>query len=223
MTQPPTPDEHPAVPGRSATSSMPAIDEPSYERAGHLHPEPTLSDDDETYFHLPSRPRKHLWQVGLALLLAGIIVGGGGVSRLAAISEGTITSAVLLPNDRRVIVQLDEGDHRAIYTTRGGSATHCEVHGVRDAPIPLDEAAPVVLQGAELLWQPEAIFTAPESGDYDITCRNVVQARVGRTVGPFDLGLTALVASLGGIATIAGASMLMVWGVRRRSARRLLK
>ncbi len=222
MTQPPTPDEHPTVLGRSAASSMPALHEPSSKRVGHQHTEPALSDDHESYFHLPSRPRKHLWQVGLALLLAGIIAGGGGVTRLAEISEGTIASAVLLPNDRRVIVQLDEGDHRAIYTTRGGSATLCEVHGVRDAPIPLDEASPVILQGAELLWRAEAIFTAPESGDYDITCRNVVQARVGRTVGPFDLGLTALVAALGAIATIAGASMLTVWGVRRRSARRLL-
>ena len=221
MTQPPAPAEHTGTSGGSSRPRVPTVEEIPRKPRPHQYTEPDLSDAlTRTTFRLPRWIRRNLWQVGVGMLLAGIVVGGAGVTRLADISEGTITHSVLLPNERRVIVQLDEGDQRAIYTSRGGSTTRCEVHGVQDAPIALDEPAPVLLQGADLLWRAEAIFTAPETGDYDITCRDVVQARVGRPVGPFDLIATALVAAVGGIATLAGTALLVLWGFARRSARR---
>lgn len=221
MTQPPIPEEHAGSPGASSHPRVPTVEEMPRKPRTQQHTEPDLSDAlTRTTFRLPRWIRRNLWQVGMGMLLAGILVGGAGVTRLADISEGTIANSVLLPDDRRVIVQLDAGDQRAIYTSRGGSSTHCEVHGVEDVPIALDAPAPVLLQGSELLWQAEAIFTAPEAGDYDITCRDVVQARVGRPVGPFDLIATALVAAVGGIATLGGAALVVLWGFARRSARR---
>ncbi len=221
MTPPPTPEEHAGSPGGSSRPRVPTVEQMPRKPRPHQHTEPDLSDAlTRTTVRLPRWIRRNLWQVGVGMLIAGILVGGAGVTRLADISEGTIASSVLLPNERRVIVQLDEGDQRTIYTSRGGSTTRCEVHGVEDAPISLDGPAPVLLQGADQLWRAEAIFTAPETGDYDITCRDVIQARVGRPVGPFDLIATALVAAIGGIGTLAGAALLALWGFARRSARR---
>lgn len=178
-----------------------------------------LSDHDEALFHRPQRPWKHLRTVGLSLLLASLILTGGAATHLADMSSGTIANAVLLPVGTPVNIRLDAGEQRMLYTERGTGTTNCRVVDETDAPVQVETTSPVILQGSDVLWHGQSMFTAEHAGDYTIECRGSAAARVGRPVGTLDVVLTVLAAGGGGLGALAGLAVL-VWGQARRRSRR---
>lgn len=207
MTQP-TPDE----PQRDGSARVRR--DPDRDLADH-----DLSDHDEALFHGPGRPWRHLRTIGLTLLLVSLLLTGGAAIHLADMSSGTIGNAVLLPVDKPVNIRLDAGEQRMLYTERGSGITRCQVVDEKDAPLAVAKTSPVILQGSDVLWHGQSIFTAPQAGDYTIRCQGGADARVGRPVGTLDVVLTVLAAGFGGLGALAGIG-LAVWGQRRRAESR---
>ncbi|WP_205413069.1 hypothetical protein [Austwickia chelonae] len=223
------PDQSPAA-APLAESSSPAHVE-SVEKADGKHQEENpsslregvdsdladhdLTDHDHVLFHPPTHPWRHLTGLGIGLFIVGLLTMGIAAMHLGSMSAETIGNAVRLPQGQPVIIRLDAGEQRMLYTERGSGASQCVVADGEDAPVSVEHASPVLLQGSDVLWQSSSIFTARQGGDYTVTCSGDIEAaKAGRPVGTLDVVLTVLAAGLGGISTLAGIG-LMLWGRRR--------
>ena len=219
MTQP-TPDKVPASPSAPSPTDVTGSGATKAPNDPRPHRDPDadlashdLSDHDERLFR-PRQPWHHLTAIGLSVLLAGLILIGGAATHLGAMSGGTIANAVLLPVGVPVNIRLDAGEQRMLYTERGSGLTRCAITDGANAPVSVAKTSPVILQGADVLWHGESIFTAPKAGDYTITCQGGADARVGRPVGTLDVVLTVLATGIGGLTVLTGLG-LALWGRAR--------
>ncbi|QQS02155.1 MAG: hypothetical protein IPK37_07375 [Austwickia sp.] len=200
--------------------TKPAPDEPARPRPDRDQDlaDHDLTDHDEVLFHRPVRPWRHLTTIGAALLLVSLVLAGGAATHLGNMSGRTIANAVLLPVGKPVNIRLDAGEQRMLYTQRGSGMTRCQITDERDAPVSVETTSPVILQGSDVLWHGQSLFTAPKGGDYTIQCEGGADARVGRPVGTLDVILTVLAAGIGGLGALAGLGVLL-WGRARRRGR----
>lgn len=226
MTQP-TSDSPAAAPPVPPAGPPSDAAQPRTARPERTRPDPDrdladhdLSDHDEALFHSTGTPWRHLTMIGLTLLVASLVLTAGAAFHLNDMSGRSIGNAVLLPRNTPTTIALQAGEQRMLYTERGTGITRCEIRDGADAPVRVEKTSPVILQGSDVLWHGESIFTAGQTGNYTIRCQGLADARVGRPVGTLDIVLTVLAAGIGGLGALAGLGLL-IWGrARRRATRR---
>lgn len=226
MTQPPSDQSvaSPPVPADSVPGPGGAFHAEKASAAGRPDRDQDLahhdlSDHDEAVFHRPGQPWRHLTTLGLTVLLVSLVLAGGAAAHLSDMSGRTIGDAVLLPVGTPVNVRLDAGEQRMLYTQRGTGITRCEVVDGANARVQVERTSPVILQGSDVLWHAQSMFTAPQAGDFTIRCEGGADARVGRPVGTLDIILTVLVGGVSGVGALAGVGILLWSRAGSRSRR----
>lgn len=215
MTQP-TPDESVSPRSSGTVRARPDRDQALADRDRDLA-DHDLSDHDEALFHGPSNPWRHVTSTGIVLLLVSLVLAGGAVWHLNDMSANAIGNAATLPIGTPTPVGLEAGEQRMLYTQRGSGTTRCDITDPSGAPVSAERTSPVILQGSDVLWHGQSLFTAAEAGDYTIRCQGSAEARVGSPVGTLDVVLTVVGAGLGGLGALA-ALVLLWWGRARRRA-----